>query len=126
MPADRVVLSIPAKGEYARTVRMTAAELAARLGMSFDDVDDVRIAAEEAFVYAAERSKHEGSVSFAFDLLPGALQVTVGPVPSACEPDGEEDPRSQYATFILESVCDEFAIEESADECTIRLTKQLS
>ena len=31
---------------------MTAAELASRIGMSIDDVDDVRIAVEEAFVLA--------------------------------------------------------------------------
>ena len=51
---DRITLTVPSRSEYARTVRMTAAALASRMGMSFDDVEDVRMAAEEAFVYAAD------------------------------------------------------------------------
>jgi hypothetical protein len=52
---DRVVLSVPARGEYARTVRLAAAELAARTGMTIDDADDVKLAVEEAFVFACAR-----------------------------------------------------------------------
>lgn len=126
MPADRVVLSVPAKGEYARTVRMTAAELGARLGMTFDDVDDVRIAAEEAFVFASDRVGEDGEVTFAFELRDASLHVTVGPVPTHCQDAGDDDARSQYATFILESVCDEYEIAESDGACSIRLVKRSS
>ena len=52
---DHVKLTVPARDEFARTVRMTAAALAGRMGMSLDDVDDVRIAVEEAFVFAVGR-----------------------------------------------------------------------
>lgn len=126
MSADRVVLSVPAKGEYARTVRMTAAELAARLGMTFDDVDDVRIAAEEAFVFASERGDGDGEVKFTFELMGDALQVSVGPLPGGCADTRDDEARSEYATFILESVCDEFEIAESDEECSVRLVKRLS
>ena len=64
--SDRVTLSVPSRSEFARTVRMTASELASRMGMSYDDVEDVRLAAEEAFVYAAETTRDEDQVTIDF------------------------------------------------------------
>ena len=52
MSEKTVRLEVPAEAEYARAVRMTAASVAVVCGMSVDDVEDVRMAAEEAFVYA--------------------------------------------------------------------------
>ena len=49
---DSVVrLCVPAEARYARSVRMMASSLAVVSGMGIDDVEDVRMAAEEGFVY---------------------------------------------------------------------------
>ena len=50
MDSDNVILSVPASAEYARSVRMLAASLAVTDDFSVDDVEDVRMAAEEGFV----------------------------------------------------------------------------
>jgi serine/threonine-protein kinase RsbW len=71
---DRVVLSVPARGEYARTVRLAAAELAARTGMTIDDADDVKLAVEEAFVFACARDGVD-EVTFSFSLGAGSSSV---------------------------------------------------
>ena len=42
-----VRLSVPAAPEYLRLVRLTAAGLASRLGFTFDEVEDLRIAVDE-------------------------------------------------------------------------------
>lgn len=126
MGKDRVTLTVPAQGEYARTVRMTAAELAARIGMSYDEVDDVRMAAEEAFVYACECAGDEPSVTFTFALEQGELRIEVGPLPPCCAPDSGRGASESYAEFILQSVCDEFAIEHGADACTLKLCRRAS
>lgn len=124
MSKDRVTLTVPARGEYARTVRMTAAELAARLGMSYDEVDDVRMAAEEAFVYACDCAGESADVTFAFILDDGSLHIEVGPLPLCCAPEGGHVASESYAEFILQSVCDEFAIEHEAGACTLRLCRR--
>lgn len=126
MGKDRVTLTVPARGEYARTVRMTAAELAARIGMSYDEVDDVRMAAEEAFVYACDCAGDEADVTFVFVLDDRELHVEVGPLPLSCAHDGTRAASESYAEFILQSVCDEFAIEHDADACTLRLCRRAS
>ena len=51
-PAETTVLEVPPLPRYARVVRMTAANLAVIAGMNVDEVDDVRMAAEEASTYA--------------------------------------------------------------------------
>ncbi len=126
MASDRIVLAVPARGEYARTVRLTAAELASRMGMSIDDIDDVRIAVEEAFALASEHAGANGEVTLTFTLHEDAFEA-VGSTPSTtCEGPGDEETGSRYARFILESVCDEFELKFEGGQCFIRLLKRVS
>lgn len=119
---DRVVLKVPARGEYARTVRLTAAELATRVGMNIDDVDDVKLAVEEAFVFAAEHMS-DGDLTFDFSFEQTGISLLVGPIPGGCV-DEDPDAGERYARFILESVCDEFEVMDRDDACYLRLVKR--
>ena len=121
--ADRVELVVPARGEYARAVRMTAAELATRAGMDLDDVDDVRMAVEEAFVFAAARVASD-ALKFAFTVAPGTIELTVGPLLCSAQEDDGPDRSELYARFILESICDEFEIIQRDGMCIARLVKR--
>jgi len=125
MPSDRITLTVPAKGEYARTVRMTAASIVSRIGMSFDDVDDVRMAAEEAFVYASDTVAEGADLTFVFEFDQDSITIEVGLGAEGVLSDGEVERRASYATFILESVCDSFEL--SSDEeggPSLRLVKR--
>jgi serine/threonine-protein kinase RsbW len=125
MGKDRIKLTVPARGDYARTVRMTAAELATRMRMSYDEVDDVRMAIEEAFVYACECAEDDHEVTFEFTLGDGELSATVGPLPVCDTEEGQSTSAESYAEFILRSVCDEFSIEHEAGSCTLRLARRI-
>lgn len=126
MAADRIALSVPARGEYARTVRLTAAELASRMGMSIDDIDDVRIAVEESFALASERCGENDVVTFTFTLLPDAFEAEAESSGGSQSEGAEDETGSRYARFILESVCDEFELKLDGEECYIRLVKRIS
>lgn len=118
----RVVLTVPALGEFARTVRIVAAELATRAGMDLDDVEDVRLAVEEAFVFAAERNVGT-DITFTFDVEHGVVTLLVSTLEPACAEDGP-DTGEKYARFILESICDEFELIDENGECHMRLVKR--
>jgi len=122
--ASRVVLTVPALDEYARTVRITAAELAARAEMSLDCIEDVRLAVEEAFVFSSERADGP-SLTFAFLVEPGTITLEVTPL-SAPPVDEEPDRGERYARFILESICDEFELVAGDGTCTLRIVKRAS
>ena len=123
--SDRVVLSVPARGEYARTVRLVAAELATRIGMSIDEVDDVRLAVEEAFVYATQAAEIE-TVTCAFELDGSSLEMLVGPLPDTCIGGEATDASQRYAKFILEGVSDEFELLQRDDGCYVRLLRRMA
>lgn len=120
---DRVVLVVPAQGEYARTVRLTAAELASRAGMNIDGVDDVRMAVEEAFVFGAARVDGK-ELDFTFVLGDGMIELMVGPLLEVCASEEGADRGEKYARFILESICDSFELLVVEGACVLRLTKK--
>jgi serine/threonine-protein kinase RsbW len=120
MAKDRITLSVPSKPEYAKAVRMTAATLVSRTGLAYDEVDDVRMAAEEVFVYACDHSPQDGEVEIEFVIDESTLSVRVNLGDIARTADEDAERRAAYATFILESVCDHF--EMSSDERGAHLT----
>jgi serine/threonine-protein kinase RsbW len=124
MSADTVVLTVPARDEYARTVRMTAGALLSRTGASVDLLDDVRMAVEEAFIYACRIGGLDERIAFEFVLSPDSLSVTVGPLaqPGA---DAGDDAVENYSRFILDAVCDEFGACDLEGDPYIRLLKLL-
>jgi serine/threonine-protein kinase RsbW len=125
MAHDRITLTVPAKSEYAKTVRMTAAALVSRTGMTYDEVDDVRMAAEEAFVYAVDTLPEDAEVRFVFTIADDVVSIDV-PLGSE-EPgsDEEAERRAAYATFILASVCDSYEFVSDDTGAHLRLLKRV-
>jgi anti-sigma regulatory factor (Ser/Thr protein kinase) len=93
---------LPAAAEFARLARLTVAGLANRIGFSYDEVEDLRIAVGEAcsLLMSGERS---GSLELVFRIQPSQLEIVV---------TGTVDPRAAAADGlsrqILEAVVDVF------------------
>lgn len=126
MSADHIVLSVPSRAEYARTVRMTAAALVSRLDMTYEDVDDVRMAAEEAFVYAVDHSPDDAVVNVEFAITNDSIEVKVALCDEVPVTDEEAERRAAYATFILQSVCDHYELSSDDQGPYLRLVKRIS
>ncbi len=124
MTGDRITLTVPARSDYAKTVRLTAAALASRMGMTYEEVDEVRMAAEEAFVYASDTLLDDGEVEFVFTVTDDALgiDVALGDEEPASDEDAERN--TAYATFILESVCDTLEFVSDDTGAHLRLVKR--
>lgn len=125
MSVDRISLSVPARAEYAKTVRMTASALVSRLGMTYDEVDDVRIAAEEAFVYAVDHAPESAEVNLVFTIGTDAFEVRVALTPGSRVADEDAERRAAYATFILQSVCDHYELSSDETGSYLKLIKQI-
>ena len=124
MATDSSTLTVPAKSEYARTVRMAAAALVSRTGMTYDDVDDVRMAAEEAFVYAVDTMPEGADVRFDFLVSDDGLEIDVRLGTERPGSDEETERRAAYATFILQSVCDSYEFATDENGAHLRLVKR--
>ena len=74
MNHDEVRLVLPAAAEYARVARLAAAGLATRLGFSYDDVEDLRIAiGEVCSILVADGTS--GRLTLLYRLHPAFLEV---------------------------------------------------
>jgi serine/threonine-protein kinase RsbW len=104
---------------------MTAAAMVSRTNMGFDEVDDVRIAAEEAFIYACDHKRDADIVDMHFELGQRAFEVTVELGDLSQVADEEVERRTAYATFILESVCDSFEMCSDASGTYLKAVKTI-
>lgn len=115
MEEKKVALSVPAEADFARAVRMTASTLAVCCDMSVDDVEDVRMVAEEGFVYACATCPSEVSVSFSLSADEMSLDFALGEQEPA-------DESIELVEVLLSAVCDTFSVSE--DGRTLHLVKR--
>ena len=114
MSEQTVRLSVPAQAGFARTVRMLASSLAASCDMSVDDVEDVRMAAEEAFVSCCATAPQ--SCDITFTLGEGEVRAAFGLGPQ--EPS-VDDATLDLAELLLQAVCDEHGVTEDGSAYVI-------
>jgi serine/threonine-protein kinase RsbW len=80
LDGDVVELTVPAESAYLAVVRTATAGLAARLGYSLDEIEDLRIAVDEGCVMLlglpAPRAV-EATLTCSFSVMSDGLEVTV-------------------------------------------------
>lgn len=75
--ADTVTVRMPADGAYLSVLRTATAGLAARLDFTLDDIEDLRIAVDEACAMLLSQAVPGGSLECSFALSPDDLTITV-------------------------------------------------
>jgi serine/threonine-protein kinase RsbW len=78
---DRVTVRMPADGAYLSVLRTATAGLAARLDFTLDDIEDLRIAVDEACAMLLSQAIPGSSLECSFSLSPDDMTITVA-VPS--------------------------------------------
>lgn len=119
MERSRVTLTVPAKPAFARSVRMMAANLAVLCSMSVDDVEDARMAAEEAFVYAC--ATHPEVCRIDFDVTDDGIAMEFslgGPINTS---DANVAEQVGLAQVLLTAVSDSFEVSPEGD--SLHVTK---
>lgn len=70
-------MRVPARAPYARIVRVGAAALALRQGMSFGEIDDLRLAIDEAMILLLDGLDQEGEtdIDIVFRMADGCFEL---------------------------------------------------
>ena len=118
---DEVRLAVPATPEFLRLARVTATGLASRLGFTFDEVEDLRLAIDE-LCYALIGSKgRPGTVELRYMVLGEALEVEgVGNFDEATA----EITLSELSERILTALVDEHDLAPTDGHPRFRLLKR--
>jgi hypothetical protein len=126
---NEVRLTVPAKPEFLRLARVTAAGLASRLGFSFDEVEDLRLAIDELCYGITGAEGREGTVAVRYLLgenqliVEGQAQVPVA-AGTAAASFGKVSELSELSEVILDALVDEHEFVDDTDGPRFRLLKQ--
>jgi serine/threonine-protein kinase RsbW len=74
---DEVTVRMPADGAYLSVLRTATAGLAARLDFTLDDIEDLRIAVDEACAMLLSQAIPGSSLDCTFSLSPDMLTISV-------------------------------------------------
>ena len=75
--ADTVTVRMPADGAYLSVLRTATAGLAARLDFTLDEIEDLRIAVDEACAMLLSQAVPGSSLECSFALSPDDMTITV-------------------------------------------------
>ena len=117
---DEVRLAVPARPEFVGLARVTAAGLASRLGFTFDQVEDLRLAIDEMCFGLTGGKGKDGILELRFLLRPEGLTVQGK---GSFSPPGPVH-LSELSKVILDALVDEDSISDGADGPRFRLMKK--
>ena len=116
---ETISIHIPASPEYLKVVRLVAAGLASRLRFTIDDIEDLKIAVDEACAMLLSRAVEGADLTCRFELRPGVLDIAV----SLPTHDVELPSRDTFAWTVLSALAGEVDATIDDGQVTIRLSK---
>ena len=117
-----VELRIPADSAYLAVLRTATAGLAARLDFTLDDIEDLRIAVDEACAMVLPQARENSDLTCTFDLDASKLTVAV-----TAECDSPRPPnRDAFAWTVLAALTNEVAADVDGDKLTVTLARVTS
>jgi hypothetical protein len=117
MNAESVRLDIPGAAEFLRLARLTVADMGARAGFGYENVDDLRIAVDE-LCYAIGAGDDSVRLELVYRLTDHQLEVE-----GACARVTEVMPPTELANAIITAVVDEFDLTTAAGVSRFRFVK---
>ena len=120
---EEVRLTMPATPQLLRVARLTAAGLASRLGFSFDEIEDVKIAVDElCFALVGSRGR-VGTLTVVYRLRDRVLEIE-GEGRFTGNGSEPAPAPSELSAQILAAVVDEHEISRDGDTMRFRLVKR--
>ncbi len=121
---DEVRLTMPASPDMLRVARLAAAGLAGQMGLTFDQIEDVKIAIDE-LCFALVRGRKGGDLVLTFRLGSDLEIEGVGHFDGAAPESSTADLElSELSALILGAVVDEHEIAQDGERTRFRLLKR--
>jgi serine/threonine-protein kinase RsbW len=118
---DKITVRIPAQPQYVQIARLISAGLAARLGFTIDDIEDLKIAVDELAAYMTGTGGRDGTLEFEFDVFGDRIEIR-GVGHFAGDVEVRTD-LSEFSRMILDTVTDGASLEHADGMPTFKLVK---
>jgi serine/threonine-protein kinase RsbW len=118
-PSAEATLTVPPDSRYLSVLRTAAAGLAAHLDFTLDDIEDLRIAVDEACALLLEQASPDASLRCEFGLTGHALTVR-----ASAECDQPAVPsRDGFSWTVLSALTSGLAMAADSDELVITFAR---
>ena len=114
-----VSLTVPARAEYLRLVRLAAADCGARADLSIEDIEDLRIAVDELTYALMGDNPGDTRLQLGYTATPGEVRID-----GSCVSDGAALTVSDLSRTIIGGSVNEYEIVEEAGVRRFRLVKR--
>lgn len=118
-PEDVVEVRVPADVGYVSTLRLTTASLGARCGLTVDDIEDLRLAVDEACALLLPLADPDSELDLRFRLGSGHLAVEA----SVRSAGSDEPDRGGFAWTVLGALASSVEVARDDARITITVTK---
>ncbi len=118
--STEVQLQIPADGAFISILRTLTAGLGARCDLTIDQIEDLRIAVDEACSLLLPHAAPRARLTATFSVEPGRLHV-VASVPA--DPSARLD-RGGLAWTVLSALADDLAVRNDGGSLSVAIGKQ--
>jgi hypothetical protein len=113
VPGPQITLTIPALPEYLRLVRLMMADAGSRVGLDYEEIDDLKIAASEACGLVLDSQE---PLTLAVTLEEGSLVIHGT---ATTKPRDDE-----FVHTLIVAVVDEYETSVDSDRSEFRLVKR--
>jgi serine/threonine-protein kinase RsbW len=117
-----VELTVPADPAYVSVLRTVTAALAARRDFTIEEIDDLRIAVDEASALLLPRATSTSQLSASFAGASDSLRITVTISAATPGPEDDIDPTA-FAWMVLAALTDDVSTRLSDGTLSVTLSK---
>lgn len=120
MTTVEIQLAIPGAPEFLRLARLAAADAGSRVGLTFDQLEDLRIAVDE-LGFTITGGEPDVTLTLVFRLHDGSIEVEG----TCADREGGSFAPSELARTIVAAVVDEYQLEVVDSQRRFRVTKRV-
>jgi serine/threonine-protein kinase RsbW len=117
---DIVEIMVPADGAFVSVLRSVTAGLASRCDLTLDEIEDLRIAIDEACALLLPLALAGSSITVRFTLAKGSLSIYAA-VPASQDADPDQ---GSFAWTVLDALASSVTVSRNGSDLAISLTKQ--
>jgi serine/threonine-protein kinase RsbW len=121
MEPIQILLTIPGTPDFLRLARMAAADAASRVGFTYEEIDDLRIAVDELCFAVMGDEDDATPLELVYQIHPGAVGVS-----GSCAANGRasQPEQSELSRTIVAAVVDEHELGQRDGSRCFRLLKR--
>lgn len=122
---DSISLTLPLKEKYISLLRLMVSAIGVRKEIIYDDIEDIKLAVDEAFLYAINNKKiltGENSIEFNIDIGEQSIKINV-PFKNL---DSKNRIKKTIGMILIKEIMDEFHLIENDNEVKLEMLKLLS